>query len=633
MKKSWSSVQFRIVLSLVAVCIGSLVLGEAFTHAFNLKLDEPTLNRLTFTFRKPLIFALAGVMIMVMVLALRGILSPLGRYIANPQAADTKLYIAARRAALGVPLALMAITVAFWIIGTVAFFALNGWIAPGGTPLGWVLAFKITEGFLSATLNALIINRILFDAKRQLRIERIRENERDWFAKSREVLATLALTAACIVHLSYMGRFFVEKEAGARGPTSLILSFAIVGSLAGLVATAIIWLSRKESGSQSVLLRERLLSLAAQGDVDLSARAEILNFDNTGLIADAFNAYSESLRGMVAGIRESTAVLRHSCAELDTSTGDMRTVLDEISGSVEKIGQHVEDESASVEQSSASIGSIGKTIEALNASIDEESASVTESSACVEELITNIRSMASNVQHVDSSYAGLSKAAVEGKRLIAETNSIVAKVAEMSGLLLEANKVIAGIAAQTNLLAMNAAIEAAHAGEAGAGFSVVADEIRNLAEKSQVQSKDVGRRLSEVKSSIDAAVSSAQGASRGYDEVEGLIRTVSGFQEEIRAALQEQSTGSKEVLEVLGSMNGVTQSVRGGAGQMTVGAREVAEGMERLANLALRTREEMRRICSEMSRMGESFERVEKMIEENSGAVSAVGSQIGRFRL
>ncbi|HET7838313.1 MAG TPA: methyl-accepting chemotaxis protein, partial [Rectinemataceae bacterium] len=174
---------------------------------------------------------------------------------------------------------------------------------------------------------------------------------------------------------------------------------------------------------------------------------------------------------------------------------------------------------------------------------------------------------------------------------------------------------------------------AAHAGTAGAGFSVVADEIRSLAEKSQTQSKEVGRRLAEVKASIDSAVSSAQGASRGFDEVEGLIVTVSQFQEGIKTALQEQSTGSMEILEVLGSMNGVTQSVRGGAGEMTQGAREVTAGMERLAELAVRTREEMRRITSDMGRMAESFRGMAAMIEENSGAAKEVGAQIGRFRL
>ncbi len=260
-----------IVLSLVFVSLGSILLGEAFTHSFNTMLDEPTLGRILLTFKKPLIFALAGVMILIMAFTLRGILNPLYRYIASPGNADEALYRRARKAALGIPVALIAITVVFWIIGTLAFFALNGWKAPGGTPLAWVLAFKITESFLSATLNALIINRSLYDAKRQLGIVRIREDERDYFAELREFLAVIAASAALVVHLAYIGRFFMLKAAGAAGPSNLVLSFAVVGAAIGSVAASIIWLSRKENAFQSRLLRDRLQSLAGLDKVELSA--------------------------------------------------------------------------------------------------------------------------------------------------------------------------------------------------------------------------------------------------------------------------------------------------------------------------------------------------------------------------
>jgi len=631
MDKIRSSILRSITLSLVFVSLGSILLGEAFTHAFNVMLDESTLGRIFFTFRKPLIFALASVMIVIMVFSLRAILNPLYRYIASPRDAGEALYTRARKAALGVPGTLIAITVFFWIIGTLVFFALNGWKAPGGTPLAWVLAFKITEGFLSATLNALIINRSLFDAKRLLGIERIRKDERDFFAELRELLAVIAATVALIVHLAYIGRFFMMKDSAAAGPSNLVLSFSVVGIVIGSVAASIIWLSRKENAYQTRLLRKRLLGLAGLDKVDLSARAEILNFDDTGFISDAFNAFAESLKKMVGEIGESKVVLQRSGEVLVSGVEDMQSVFDGIAKSVDRIGEHVQNESASMVESNASILAMGKSIEKLRSAIDEQASSVTESGASIEEMIFNIKSMATNVEQVGSSYSGLTEAADEGKRRIAETNGIIAKVAEMSNLLLDANVVISGISAQTNLLAMNAAIEAAHAGSAGAGFSVVADEIRLLAEKSQRQSKEVGKRLKEINASTDTAVKSAEAASRGFDEVVSLIQTVSRFQDEIRSALREQSSGSSQILDALGAMNGVTESVRAGAGDMSSGAGELSTGMERLATLTLRTKEEMDRISSEMARMSTAFERMVAMIAENSGAVDRVGSQIDRF--
>jgi methyl-accepting chemotaxis protein len=623
----------RIALSLALLSILALILGEAFTHSFNASLDQPLGARLVFTFQKPLIFGLAGVMILVMVLAVRALLSPLFRHLAAPQHSSEELYARARRATLGIPWILIGITVAFWTLGTLVFYALNGWKAPGGTPLPWVLAFKITEGLLTATLNALVIDRILIGTRRLLAMERVRPGERDRFAESRELLASVAGSAACIVHLAYIARYFSLKEAGQRGPDDLLLSFLMVGSAIGLLSAAIIQLSRRQSRLQSLSLRERLLGLASAESVDLSARAAILTFDETGGVADAFNAYTESLRAMVAELGESSEVLDRACSVLGTGIEGMKAALGGISGSIARISGHIGEESASVEAANESLGGIGRSLEELRRTIDGQAAVVSESSAGIEEMISSVRSVAANVDQVDSRYAGLGAAAGEGKRRIAETNGLIGKVAEMSGLLLDANRVIAGVAAQTNLLAMNAAIEAAHAGEAGAGFSVVADEIRSLAEKSQLQSKGIGRQLSEIKESIDRAVASASGAAQGFDEVAALIETVSRFESEIRGALQEQSAGSRQVLEALASMNGVTETVRGGARAMGAGAERLIAGMAELRGQASRTREETRLILADMAELDAAFARVGDMVRENAGAVGRVAAQLRRFRL
>jgi len=626
-------IRARIAITIVANLIVSLVFGEAFTHAFNIAIDGPILVRLGFTFKKPLIFALAGVLMTIVIIVVEAILRPLYRYLADPGTADDALYARARRAAQRVPAALILITMGFWILGTVAFYAMYHWKAPGGTPIGWVLAFKSTQGFLFATLSVMIINAILLEPKRRLKIDRIREGERDRFASSRELLTIAASSLTFIVHAAFIARYFVKHAPGTRGPESILLSVSIVGGIFGAVTLAIVALSQRERSFQARDLRDRLKGLAAMEKVDLSASAEILNFDEIGAVADAFNGYSISLRKMLGDIASSTEVLDRSSGDLARGVEAMEGKLEAIGTSMGKIGAHVDEEFASVGRSESALSAVAASIEAQRGGIDAQAAGVDESSAGIVQMISSLDSVTKNVEQVESTYRGLTAAAEEGKRRIAETNSVIAEVARMSGLILDANKVITGIAAQTNLLAMNAAIEAAHAGDAGAGFSVVADEIRNLAERSQSQSKEVGKRVKEIAQAIDSAVASAEGASRGYDEVEGYVKSVNDFEQEIRSALRDLNSGSKGILDALQAMKSAAESVRDGARDVVEGAAGAQNGMRDLSSLASRTREEMKSIAAEVAEMEKAFASMTDMIKDVSSAADGVESLIGRFKL
>ncbi|MCL2245060.1 MAG: methyl-accepting chemotaxis protein [Treponema sp.] len=223
--------------------------------------------------------------------------------------------------------------------------------------------------------------------------------------------------------------------------------------------------------------------------------------------------------------------------------------------------------------------SIQTMSEQLNAHVSEQSAAVTQSSAAIEEMIANIHSVSNSLHKNTENVKELQEASEIGH---AGINGIAADIQEItreSESLLEINSVMQNIAAQTNLLSMNAAIEAAHAGEAGRGFAVVADEIRKLAESSSAQSKTISAALKKIKSSIDTITKSTGDVLKKFDAIDEGVKTVAEQDKSVLNAMDEQGQGSKQVLQAMGRLSELTEGVKREASQMVENSRKAMQNM------------------------------------------------------
>ncbi|HET7839080.1 MAG TPA: methyl-accepting chemotaxis protein, partial [Rectinemataceae bacterium] len=220
-----------------------------------------------------------------------------------------------------------------------------------------------------------------------------------------------------------------------------------------------------------------------------------------------------------------------------------------------------------------------------------------------------------------------------GKRTVGDTVEAAARVSEMSRNLLEANKVIAGIASRTNLLAMNAAIEAAHAGDAGRGFAVVADEIRKLAEQSTSQAGDISKDLERVAESI-ASVQAASGAAVGafgkiVDSTRGLGDSVGG----IRQSMTEQREGGRQVLEALSKMKDITREITRGAEEMASGTASILSQVERLRNANFVVVSNTTEISAGTKEINDAVVGTTGLATRNAELIAEVKSAADRFKV
>jgi methyl-accepting chemotaxis protein len=370
----------------------------------------------------------------------------------------------------------------------------------------------------------------------------------------------------------------------------------------------------------------------ASGKGDLTVRLTAHDNNEVGLLGKFLNTFLDYLSAIVKTIRAAAAQAESSTVELQRTIEKVRSSVSKITYTAREVKDVIYKQDDSTKQVSSRIDTITKTLKSQNEAINKQANHITTSSTTIEEMMNSILEIAKNLQRSSAECNTLSTSVEMGRAELLKLKETVELLSSQSNTVFEANKVIQSIASQTNLLAMNAAIEAAHAGTAGSGFAVVANEIRQLAEDSNKQSKIISENMKALKGSIEQAVKKTDSTNASFNTVFTAMHTVTKNEQDMLLAVNEQSSNVSQVINDLENIKQVTKNIHEGSDQLLAESNVIQNEADKLSAITDTVKKSSTIIASETVDADNLIDRSFAMLKQSLSSIAETVDAVSVFK-
>ena len=421
------------------------------------------------------------------------------------------------------------------------------------------------------------------------------------------------------------------SEFIAANISNFINTFALIAFIQMLISmvVAVIIANKIVRPISSVI---RALKNISKGEGDLTIKLPVTGSDETGVLSSYFNKTIVKLRDSIHKVGLDSAGMKEVGTDLECNMMSVSEFVSTITESIEGLKRHFTDQEQSIAETASAIEQIIRTIRLLNDSIGQQLSVVEESSTTFDKMNMSIGTVGGSVKVTRDAIQNLASATDDGRATLVKANEISQRISEASGGVLEASAVIENIASQTNLLAMNAAIEAAHAGEAGKGFAVVASEIRNLAEVSSAQGKKITQTLKALTGEIETLALSVSGAVEKFNFISGYSEDVNGSIEKVVQAMDEQEETGKSIWAMIKEVTNLTKDVKRSSDEMLSGGEKIISETSRLDSLTKVLRGSMSDIASQVELINSATEESLEIAKKNKESIDSLVLEVGKFK-